>query len=481
MLCIVHICSAPPSLFCLTANEDCNALIDCCCMHVVHMGISASAYCLVTAPLSCQFVQNLCAENIPFMHSCDSSLMASLYALQVDSNPPDSRSKKAVLPTFPESPDSPLVFPWSQGPSSTGAASAYASLSDSYLSRPPSQAPSPSKQGRFATPAAASPAKRAQHDSFRSLSAQHAQQEPAGASSPAHCAQITVDSPSQTLKRPLELMWCASGGAISSLVCQSDSPVGQVGSPSGPPLPNGHAFQSQSSAPLSNGPVSVAPWRQQRHTSTSTAATPQSPPLGSPAATARVQLPQLHGPATTAGTLPPQLGTSATTSTLQISPDKLPSTAASHHLTGEGQQPTKPASEASEDHAMMKPQQSVDVAQHDTEMKFPWQQQRPASNGLLQLNGGRNNHNDAASSASGDSSFAPASSHAGAPASANDGAAPQELERRNGSTHTLHKGELLARLLDESMTCACWNRVHVVGQVLRHARRHMCFRPCHFK
>ena len=388
------------------------------------------------------------------------SVIAPSYALQMDGNPPDSRSKKAVLPTFPESPDSPLVFPWPQGPSSTGAASAYASLSDSYLSRAPSQtpsqapsqAPSPSKQGQLATPAAASPAKHAQHETSRLPTAKHAQQEPTGASLSTHRAQSTVGSPSQNFMRPLDLTWGASGRANSSLVHQSDSPIGQVGSPlgpllpngrafqalpngqdgspSGPPLPTGHAFQSQSSGPLSNGPVSVAPWRQQPHSVISTTARPLSPPLGSPAATARVQ--------------PPQLGSSATTSTLQISPGKLPPSEVPHHVTGEGQQPTKQASEASGEDAMMKSQQSVAVAQHDTEMDFPWQQQRPASNGLLQLNGGRNSHNDAASSASGDSSFAPATASAGA--------ALQELDRRNGSMHTVHKGELLAWMLDESRT-----------------------------
>ena len=371
------------------------------------------------------------------------SLVAPSHALQVDGNPSDSRSKKAILPTFPESPDSPLVFPWSQGPSSTGAASAYASLSDSYLSRPPSQAPSqapsPLKQGQLV---AASPAKHAQH-------------EPAGASSPAYHAQSNVSSPSQISKRPLDMMWGASRGAHSSPVHQRHSPVsqvgslsgpllptgrafqampnGQVGSPSGPPLPTGHAFQSHSSGPLSNGPVSVAPWRQQPHSAKSTTAGPQSPPLDSPAATSRM--------------LPPQLGSSAATSTLQISPSKLPPTATSHILTGEGQQPTKPASEASGD-----PEQFVDVAQYDTKMRYPWQQQRPASNGVLQPNGGRDSHDDAASSASGDSSLAPVSSHAVAPVGANAGVGLQELERRFGSTHTLNKGELLARVLDESLT-----------------------------
>ena len=121
----------------------------------------------------------------------------------------------------------------------------------------------------------------------------------------------------------------------------------------------------------------------------------------------------------------------------------------------------------------MEPQQSVGVAQYDTKMKFPWQQQRPASYGLLQLNGRRNSHDDAASSVSGDSSLAPASSHTGALAGANAGVGLQEMERRNGSTHALHKGELLAWLLDELVI---WNRVRAFGQMLRHAGLHMCLR-----
>ena len=39
-------------------------------------------------------------------------------------------------------PDSPIMFPWAQTSASSGTASAYASLSDAYLSRPPSQTPS---------------------------------------------------------------------------------------------------------------------------------------------------------------------------------------------------------------------------------------------------------------------------------------------------------------------------------------------------
>ena len=83
-----------------------------------------------------------------------------------------------------DTPDSPLVFPWSQGPSSTGAASAYASLSDSYLSRPPSQTPSQApSQGP-------SPSKRAQHGVPSPGSPpQHARRDAAFAASPSQRAQ----------------------------------------------------------------------------------------------------------------------------------------------------------------------------------------------------------------------------------------------------------------------------------------------------
>lgn len=381
-------------------------------------------------------------------------LVLPFNALQVDGNPPGSRSKKALLPTFPESPDSPLVFPWSQGPSSTGAASAYASLSDSYLSRPPSQtpsrapsqAPSPSKQGQLAAPVAATPA---QHESIRPLSAKHAQQEPSGATSPSSHAQSTASSPSQLSKRPLDTTWGASRASNSSPGSHSDSPVGRVGSPSGPPLPigrafqalsngqvsspsgpplpTGHAFQAHSSGPLSNGPVSVAPWRQQ-------------PPSASP--TARPQPPQLGSPATTAGPRPPQPSSAAAATTLwpsampQTASGLLPPTETAHHLIADGQQPTQTplASDALDQHMTTKPPQPWDVAS----MRLPWQHQKPLfQGGLPQLNGGRA-YDDAASSASGDSSFAPTSASAGASADV----ASQGLDRRNGSMHTLHKGEL---------------------------------------
>ena len=61
----------------------------------------------------------------------------SLSAVPVDSpqNGSDPSHETAA-------PDSPIVFPWAQTSASSGTASAYASLSDAYLSRPPSQTPS---------------------------------------------------------------------------------------------------------------------------------------------------------------------------------------------------------------------------------------------------------------------------------------------------------------------------------------------------
>ena len=394
-------------------------------------------------------------------------------ALQVVGNPPGSKSKKAILPTFPESPDSPLVFPWSQGPSSTGAASAYASLSDSYLSRPPSQtpsrapsqAPSPSKQGQLATPGAATPARHAQYESIRPQSAKHAQQEPSGATLPADRAQSTASSPSPLFKQPLGPTWGASRGSISSPVYPSDSPVGQVGSPSGPPLPTGrafqplsngqvsspsgpplptgHALQAHSSGPLSNGPVSVAPWRQQS-------------PSASP--TARLQPPQLGSPATTARRWPPPPSSPAAATALwpsnkpQTGSGLLSPTEASHQLNAEGQQPHPPASEVLNDRMTMKPPQQ---AQHEPSMRLPWQPQRqPFEGSMPQLNGGRA-WDDTASSASGDSSFAPASANAVVPADASTDVASQGLDRRNGSMPTLHKGELTDELVTELVDMWC--------------------------
>ena len=95
--------------------------------------------------------------------------------------------ESARLAAEAHTPDSPLVFPWSQGPNSTGAASAYASLSDSYLSRPPSQNPSQApSQGP-------SPSKHAQHGMHSPSSPpQHARRDAAfAASPPQHDAKLS--------------------------------------------------------------------------------------------------------------------------------------------------------------------------------------------------------------------------------------------------------------------------------------------------
>ena len=429
-----------------------------------------------------------CQEDIlPLYIHTVHVLVVPCYVLQDHVKPPDSRSNKVSLPTFPESPDSPLVFPWSQGPSSTGAASAYASLSDSYLSRPPSQtpsqAPSPSKQGQHLTPSAVSPTKHALPESSRLLSAQHAkhaQQELTGGNSPPHAASTAAgSSPSRSskTKRPFDLMWgdhqsdirqgvsplgraLPTGRAFQTLSNgQVGSPSGpalpigqafqtvsneQVASPSGPALPTGHAFQALSNGPLSNGPVSVAPWRQPSHSGSATAR-PPSPPLGSPAATARLQSPQLGSPAATAAHVP--------SNRPQVSQGMLHSTRAVRHLgAGGAGQPTTPASESPSNRTKMEHQQPVGLAQHESSLKFPWEKRRPMFDGLPQLNGRRNSQNDAASSASGDSSTGTARSDAGATGSATAGAtagvaAVDTLQDVDRSMHALHKGELPPQLL----------------------------------
>ncbi|KAL0041136.1 hypothetical protein WJX77_006003 [Trebouxia sp. C0004] len=91
--------------------------------------------------------------------------------------------ESARLAAEAHTPDSPLVFPWSQGPNSTGAASAYASLSDSYLSRPtsqtpsqaPSQGPSPSKRAQHGVPSPSSPQHARRDAAFAASRSQHAQ------------------------------------------------------------------------------------------------------------------------------------------------------------------------------------------------------------------------------------------------------------------------------------------------------------------
>ncbi len=95
--------------------------------------------------------------------------------------------ESARLAAEADTPDSPLVFPWSQGPNSRGAASAYASLSDSYLSRPPSQTQSRApSQGP-------SPSKRAQHGvPIPSSPPQHVRRDAAFAASPSQLAQLDI-------------------------------------------------------------------------------------------------------------------------------------------------------------------------------------------------------------------------------------------------------------------------------------------------
>lgn len=161
--------------------------------------------------------------------------------------------ESARLAAEADTPDSPLVFPWSQGPNSTGAASAYASLSDSYLSRPPSQTPSqapsqgpsPSKRAQHGVPSpgsppqharrdaafAASPSQRAQHDTELSnphgaatmpfspdpsLHAQHTQQ--AVQMFPSRASPVAESSPAA---KPHTDTLTPSAAASSSVEAQS--------------------------------------------------------------------------------------------------------------------------------------------------------------------------------------------------------------------------------------------------------------------
>ena len=217
------------------------------------------------------------------------ALRMHMSALQAEASLPDSKVTGSFLTPNPESPDSPLVFPWSQGPNSTGAASAYASLSDSYLSRPPSQtpsrAPSPSKHAQHGPSAAAMLSKHAQQNgASQSPSPKHAQLAfQSSAAQHANRAQHAAGTlPSHRVKRPFESMLDASGSHSPSAMPGfqlGGSPMSQSGSPSGPALPIGPAFQADSKEPLSSGPVSVAPWR--RPTSASPTARPHSPQLSS--------------------------------------------------------------------------------------------------------------------------------------------------------------------------------------------------------
>ena len=148
--------------------------------------------------------------------------------------------ESARLAVEADTPDSPLVFPWSQGPNSTGAASAYASLSDSYLSRPPSQTPS---QAPSQVP---SPSKRAQHGV------------PSPSSPPQHARRDAVfaASPSQRAQHDTKL----------------SSPYGAATMPS-PPDPSLHAQHTQQAVqmfPSTASPLAESSPAAQPHTDTLT-------------------------------------------------------------------------------------------------------------------------------------------------------------------------------------------------------------------
>lgn len=170
-----------------------------------------------------------------------------------------------------ESPDSPLLFPWSQGPKSTGAASAYASLSDSYLSRPPSQtpsqAPSPSKRAQHSTPSSASPPQHARRDAaFAASSPQHAKRNTAISNVSSPVAMSSSSGPLSPAQRATQL----APHTVSSVFegGASATPGSSSYSPSAIAKPSVGAQAAEIlNGPPSNGPVSVAPWRQPMVTS----------------------------------------------------------------------------------------------------------------------------------------------------------------------------------------------------------------------
>ena len=163
-----------------------------------------------------------------------------LHVLQAKASTPPAVSKLKGLATEAESPDSPLVFPWSQGPNSTGAASGYASLSDSYLSRPPSQspsqAPSPSKQAQHAHQGLASTAAASaqhvppgtvatrQHSAFSALTGSNSNARSPIASSSAALLS-PVKSPQHTKQAFQVTTPAAPSDSPSSTVQVSSSPL----------------------------------------------------------------------------------------------------------------------------------------------------------------------------------------------------------------------------------------------------------------
>lgn len=339
--------------------------------------------------------------------------------LQAEASLPDSNVKASYLTPSPESPDSPLVFPWSQGPKSTGAASAYASLSDSYLSRPPSQTPSQ----------APSPSKHAQRDSpSQAPSPKHAQQEVKLVSSPAqhaYPAQHAAGSlPSHSVKRPFESMLETSGSQSPSAgpgYHMGGRPTSPSGSLSGPALPIGPAFQTDSKGPISSGPVSVAPWRQ--------------PPRAS--LTVSPHSPQLSSQAISTTHLPPMAP--------HPSLNHLPPTRAWHHLSGtDADADTNPKETVSSQDlpsTQYQQQQQQQRLSAGAGIKFPWDQQ----DGALPLpHGGRMSHDDVTSLASSSShDLAASSADAAMVHSAAVDAALRESQSDGAMPPFLRKGKLL--------------------------------------
>ena len=320
------------------------------------------------------------------------------------------------LATKPESPDSPLVFPWSQGPNSTGAASAYASLSDSYLSRPPSQTPSQ------APSQAPSPSKHAQHESFlehvqrnspvQPLKAKHAWQSLTTVTSPAQHAQHAT-SPSQRLKRPFDSLLEYPSGQSPAFTAANQF----MGSPSEPALPIEHAFQPISQSSFLNGVDPVALRGQPPRASAT--ARPHSPQLGShPVAGASLQSPSRP---------PTVLQQFSSSGTLDGS-----STADTSHTS----QADNAARTSTELLHQQRPDLSSRTAREVVSAASPWGQYTATSAEPSALShGSRNSQNDVASLASTGSHDGDATSGAAAAESS------READHSTGSMRAVHKGQ----------------------------------------
>lgn len=306
-----------------------------------------------------------------------------------------------------ESPDSPLVFPWLQGPPSTGAASAYASLSDSYLSRPPSHTPSQ------ASSQVTSPTKDAQHGPLNGDSPpQQAQHGVPAANSSAHSFSLTSSSPGpasppQHAKHAFQMVpSTASPLATGSPLAHARPPAGSSAQVMSSPASSGPV----SDGPASNGPVSIAPWRQ-----------PLIRPSGAQAQAVRSHL---HD------------GISAPPQPL-LSRDAAPQLLEDLNHRLAQQDPQQSSSYASDDNSLatQQLQQLPGVLTRQAALQVPWEQSEPRlghdSSQMHRSNGFKGSQGDLASRAS--------SSNDGLTASA-DGLG-HEAAKPSGGLPSMHRGD----------------------------------------